>query len=275
MLVVAGATSQDSPLTRVKTSSSSPSRPFLMRPVRVILALMLVVTFVASGNGAQAKTVSSSRSHMTRGANAVAESLPYESLRFSQISTGEATACGVTPEHSIACWGSNSNGSAQPPQGKFMQVTVQGGQQFADLGPCGVTVAGELICWGVAGGIVPNLSPGVRLRSGSDNGLCWVRRNATLLCLTLDLPFRDYQLKDPDLTGDEIRTSHGRLLFWMRGAAGPSSSLLGGGRRLCSESTEGSLPTRKLGQRVRLRREEGWHAVMLGLTCVCHRNREL
>ncbi|GEM47631.1 Ig-like domain-containing protein [Deinococcus cellulosilyticus] len=74
---------------------------------------------------------------------------------FTSLSTAENHTCGVTPEHTIYCWGSNSEGqlgngtltSTAVPQlvfGDLQFSTVTTGQSFT----CALTLDQKAYCWG-------------------------------------------------------------------------------------------------------------------------------
>ena len=51
-------------------------------------------------------------------------------------------SCGVRADQTVACWGANYNGQADPPAGKFWSVSVGAGYS------CGLLVDQALACWG-------------------------------------------------------------------------------------------------------------------------------
>lgn len=111
-----------------------------------------------------------------RTTGAASISVPYESRKLADLSAGGGDTCGITPKHHVTCWGDDEFGQADTPSGQFRQVT-------SSWGPCAVTMAGGLRCWG-ANRKAPRLPSGVRLRAASNNGMCWIRSTGTLLCFS-------------------------------------------------------------------------------------------
>ena len=63
-------------------------------------------------------------------------------FRFVAIDTGYAHSCGVRVDGSVACWGQNWSGQADPPDAQF--VAVSAGESHS----CGVRTDGTVACWG-------------------------------------------------------------------------------------------------------------------------------
>lgn len=61
---------------------------------------------------------------------------------FGQIASGNAHACQVNRDGTIACWGNNDEGQATPPAGTYVQVA--GGNTFT----CAIRNDGARVCWG-------------------------------------------------------------------------------------------------------------------------------
>ena len=61
---------------------------------------------------------------------------------FISVSAGKWYTCGVKTDGSVACWGSNDEGQAEPPSGSF--VSVSSGSYHT----CGVKPDGSVECWG-------------------------------------------------------------------------------------------------------------------------------
>jgi Regulator of chromosome condensation (RCC1) repeat len=64
--------------------------------------------------------------------------------RFTQVSAGSASACGMREAGTLACWGDKEYGEASAPSARFDQVSAGG--VFA----CDVRVSGKLGCWGLS-----------------------------------------------------------------------------------------------------------------------------
>jgi alpha-tubulin suppressor-like RCC1 family protein len=76
-------------------------------------------------------------------------------LRFSQLSSGSGTSCGVTESGAGYCWGANSSGQRGAPvsAGSTPNV-ISGGYEFSGVWifrdhACGVIVGGDGYCWGL------------------------------------------------------------------------------------------------------------------------------
>jgi len=63
-------------------------------------------------------------------------------LRWSDISSGDGHACGLTDAGEIACWGNDDLGQATPLSGPFVQIAS--GDDFS----CGLQDSGTVECWG-------------------------------------------------------------------------------------------------------------------------------
>jgi len=62
------------------------------------------------------------------------------------VSAGVTNTCGVKTDGAVACWGYNAYGSANPPTGRFNQVSaaVSNIEYFT----CGIRIDGSIACWG-------------------------------------------------------------------------------------------------------------------------------
>ena len=61
---------------------------------------------------------------------------------FGQITAGNAHACQVRRDGSLACWGDNAEGKANAPAGTFTQVVA------GDSHSCAIGSDGKVTCWG-------------------------------------------------------------------------------------------------------------------------------
>ena len=58
------------------------------------------------------------------------------------LSVGHFHTCGIRTDGTLACWGRNDSGQANPPAGTFTQVSAGG------FHTCGLRTDGMLACWG-------------------------------------------------------------------------------------------------------------------------------
>ena len=61
---------------------------------------------------------------------------------FVALGAGEQHACGVRIDGTVACWGDDSEGQSSPPPGPFAEVGA--GYDYA----CGRRPDGTVVCWG-------------------------------------------------------------------------------------------------------------------------------
>ena len=96
---------------------------------------------------------------------------------FTQVSAGYLHTCGVRTDGTLACWGSNSDGQATPPDGTFSQVSAGG------FHTCGVRTDGTLACWGgnSDGQATPPDGTFSQVSAGRFH-TCGVRTDGTLAC---------------------------------------------------------------------------------------------
>jgi len=77
-------------------------------------------------------------------------------LSFSQVSTGMAHACGLTPDQRLYCWGWNYNGQLGDGTSggvRSRPCPVSGSLRFREVSAsgshtCGVTTSSRAFCWG-------------------------------------------------------------------------------------------------------------------------------
>ena len=67
---------------------------------------------------------------------------PATPATFSAIAAGEDHSCGLRTDNSIACWGENLDGRADPPRRSFTAVVA------GDRHSCGVRADRSATCWG-------------------------------------------------------------------------------------------------------------------------------
>ena len=62
--------------------------------------------------------------------------------RFEAVSAGGSHSCGLRVDDTVACWGDDSDGRASPPAGLFSAVSAGGNHS------CGLRSDGTVTCWG-------------------------------------------------------------------------------------------------------------------------------
>ena len=96
--------------------------------------------------------------------------------QYSAVSAGSAHSCALRTDGTITCWGSNSNGQADPPDGQYTAVTA--GHDHS----CGLRTDGAITCWG--GYSVDHDPPPGRytaVTAGSSHS-CGLRTDGAIIC---------------------------------------------------------------------------------------------
>ena len=98
-----------------------------------------------------------------------------------QVSTGgPADTCAIRSDHTVACWGDNEWGEAEPPSGAFDSVSLGG------LFACGIDDAHQIECWGgeddPGGAKTTPPSGSFRSLSAGARHSCAIRLDNTLAC---------------------------------------------------------------------------------------------
>ena len=112
--------------------------------------------------------------------------------RFTDIDAGWDHVCALS-ERSAACWGWNANERAPPPQGVPFAAIGAGAEHS-----CGLTLGGDLVCWGKNddGRATSRTGPFLALAVGSTH-TCVLRQDGTVACQGMD----DFGQSSPPLTG--------------------------------------------------------------------------
>ncbi len=96
---------------------------------------------------------------------------------FQSVSAGNFLTCGVRTDGTLACWGDNDFGQADPPPGMFQSVSA--GHDHT----CGVRTDGTLACWGNNDYGQADPPPGAfQSVSAHFSYTCGVRVDGTLAC---------------------------------------------------------------------------------------------
>lgn len=96
---------------------------------------------------------------------------------FTAVAVGDQHVCGLRPDGSIECWGSNSLGQAQPPPGTFALIRASGNDT------CALATDGTVACFGDDTQAQAS-PPAGTFKTFSLNGThgCAVRSDDTLAC---------------------------------------------------------------------------------------------
>ena len=62
--------------------------------------------------------------------------------KFTAVSPGDAHSCGIRTDWTVVCWGGRRDGQVDAPEGKFRAVSAGNGYS------CGVRSDGTAVCWG-------------------------------------------------------------------------------------------------------------------------------
>jgi alpha-tubulin suppressor-like RCC1 family protein len=96
---------------------------------------------------------------------------------FLAVGNGQSHRCAVRTDHTLACWGTNAVGEGSPPSGTFDDVSA--GANFG----CGVRSDGTLACWGnLTGGQAAVPVGTFRAISATYMFACGLRTDGTLAC---------------------------------------------------------------------------------------------
>lgn len=89
--------------------------------------------------------------------------------RYLAIEAGKNHTCGIKRDNTVVCWGDNTHGQANAPQGQFLSISAGG------VYSCGINFENQLVCWGHAA--IP-AAPDGRFTNVSvgDNHACAVTR---------------------------------------------------------------------------------------------------
>jgi len=101
---------------------------------------------------------------------------PAPMAMMSKLSVGEAHACGVQTDGAVACWGDNSFGQTDALPGRYL--TVAAGDRYS----CAISVAGTVSCWG-EGPVVSGVAVGGGFRTlHANKGLICASRESDAQC---------------------------------------------------------------------------------------------
>ena len=93
--------------------------------------------------------------------------------RFSSVGGGHSHTCGLRTDGTIACWGDDSFGQSRPPEGDFIAISV------GSFHSCGVRADETVACWG--NHPAPPAGP-VRSVSAGFSHSCSVRDDLSVAC---------------------------------------------------------------------------------------------
>ena len=64
--------------------------------------------------------------------------------KYKSVDAGKNHTCGIKMDNTIECWGDNTEGQTDAPEGEFMSISAGGGAS------CGINMDDHLVCWGNA-----------------------------------------------------------------------------------------------------------------------------
>lgn len=122
---------------------------------------------------------------------------------YTAITAGTDYACALRDDGTVACWGDNRLGKADPPDGEFLKVSAGRGHS------CGVREDGTAACWG-ANRYGQSDPPGGRFLTVGVSGdrTCWLRTDGTVNCRGGPLAPNAEPPWSPGGTFDAISVSH-------------------------------------------------------------------
>ncbi len=90
------------------------------------------------------------------GSDTYGASSPPEDVAFLSFTCGLGACCGITADetNNALCWGQNTDGQTEVPEGTYTAVSIGGGRH-----DCGVLEDGEVVCWGKDEGFQGGASP--------------------------------------------------------------------------------------------------------------------
>jgi len=104
---------------------------------------------------------------------------------FTQVSAGFASDCGLTKDGTIVCWGGNTTRQADPPSGRFIQVSAGGWSSHSEVPNafgCGIKISKGVVCWGLELGKVPSGNfRQISAAAGADY-VCGIKAGGSLAC---------------------------------------------------------------------------------------------
>ncbi len=65
-------------------------------------------------------------------------------LRYQAIDAGKNHTCGIKQDNTVECWGDNTQGQTNAPEGQFLAISAGG------VYSCGINFENQLHCWGHA-----------------------------------------------------------------------------------------------------------------------------
>jgi hypothetical protein len=102
--------------------------------------------------------------------------------RFTEVAVGYQTACALTTDGAAECFSMTGDLPAVPPVATFSTLVGWGGSSSGERF-CGLTVAGEVLCWGGSDVALPDAPVGPFQRiSLAASFMCALRMEGTLTC---------------------------------------------------------------------------------------------
>ena len=68
--------------------------------------------------------------------------LRMSEVKYKAVDAGKNHTCGIKMDNTIECWGDNTEGQTDAPEGEFMSISAGG------VASCGINMDDHLVCWG-------------------------------------------------------------------------------------------------------------------------------
>ena len=134
-----------------------------------------------SGTGSQATTGPEATEESSGAMSRLSSDGGRVKSNSTSISAGWDHTCEVKTDGTVACWGSDRQGQATPPEGYFASVSVRRGWYRGHT--CGVRTDGAVVCWGndTHGHATPPKGEFASVSAGEEH-TCGVRTDWTVAC---------------------------------------------------------------------------------------------
>ena len=96
---------------------------------------------------------------------------------YKAINAGDSHTCAIAADDTIACWGNNNHGQAEPPEGTYKTVTA------GDSHTCAIRTDDTIACWGQDSLERTDAPEGTyKAITAGDSHTCAIRTDDTIAC---------------------------------------------------------------------------------------------